>query len=491
MSGSSEVWAQLLSSALVGLQRRPCTVSGVGGALDVVVPAGPVDEGGLLHAAAVLTVARRAGATARLMEVPDGVVLPDEAVVGAAASARLSALLGAVRAAGDQRGARRLLHEWLEIARDRGLVAPAHLVPVLLDLGAQDGTLRELIQAAGGARADWLAGLRPQEWGWSAHEPDLTEDDWNEGTHRVAYLEQLRRRDAAAGRDLLLSTWPSESATDLAKLIRACWAGLGPDDEEWLEKALDDRRAQVRSAAVPLLQRLPGSAYAARMGARVQAMCRASGKSALTVELPAEYDAGMKHDGIEQKPKYGQGPKVWWLEQIIESAPLDCWRAIDDDVARLLRRRVNDDLRQVVHRALTQAALNQRDAEWALHLAQQSTVVPHAARSLVLLLPPEQAAEVTVAALRAKASHSAAFLSAVPTPWPAPVVAAVLARLADRKLTDDSSWRGLVTHAESGLPPEVAADVEKPAGEVPFGEVLRQLAAFLHIRSEIHREFAR
>jgi hypothetical protein len=262
-------------------------------------------------------------------------------------------------------------------------------------------------------------------------------------------------------------------------------------DEPWLEKALDDRRAQVRTAAVPLLQRLPESAYAARMAERVQAMCRASGKSSLAVELPSAYDAGMKHDGIEEKPKYGQGPRVWWLEQIIESAPLAAWRAIDEDIARLLKRRINDDLRQVVHRALTQATLNQRDPEFALHLAQQSTVVPHAARSLLLLLPPEQAGKVTVEALRAKTSYAAAFLSAVPSPWPPDVVATVIARLSDPKLTDDSSWRGLVTHAESGLPPEAAADVEKPANDLPFGEVLRQLAAFLHVRSEIHREFAR
>lgn len=491
MTGSQPVWAELLSSALVGLQRRPCTIGSTGGPLDAVLQAGPVDEGALLHTAGVVTVARRAGMSAQRLEVPDAVVLPDEAVVGTAASARLSALLGAVRAAGDQRGARRLLHEWLEIARERHLVAPARLVPVLLDLGGQDGTLRDLIQAVGGARAAWLAQLRPQEWGWSAKEPELTEADWDEGTHRPEYLAQLRGRDPAAGRDLLVRTWPSESAADLAKLIRVCWNGLSLDDETWLEKALDDRRAQVRSAAVPLLQRLPGSAYAARMGERVLAMCHASGKSALTVELPSAYDAGMKHDGIEEKPKYGQGPRVWWLEQIIESAPLASWRAIDPDLARLLKRRINDDLRQVVHRALTQATLNQKDTEFALHLAQQSTVVPHAARSLLLLLPPAQAAQVTVEALRAKSSYAAAFLSAVPAPWPPDVVAAVVARLSDPKLTDDSSWRGLVTHAESGLPPEAAADVEKPAGDLPFGEVLRQLAAFLHVRSEIHREFAR
>lgn len=491
MSTTEQVWAELLSSALVGLQRRPCTVGSTGGPLDAVVRAGAVDEGALLHTAGVLTVARRAGAAARRSAAPDAIALPDEAVTGAAASARLSALLGAVRSAGDQRGARRLLHEWLEIARGQGLVAPAHLVPVLLDLGAQDGTLRDLIQAVGGARAAWLAGLRPQEWGWSAPERELTEADWDEGTDRVAYLDQLRRRDPAAGRELLLRTWKDESAADLAKLIRVCWHGLSMDDEPWLEKALDDRRSQVRSAAVPLLQRLPASAYAARMGERVTAMCTATGKGSLTVELPSAYDAGMRHDGIEEKPKYGQGPRVWWLEQIIESAPLASWREIDPDIDRLLRRRINDDLRQVVHRALTQATLNQRDAEFALHLARQSTVVPHAARSLILLLPPDQAARVTVEALQAKASYAAAFLSAVPAPWPPTVVAAVVARLTDRKLTDDSSWRGLVTHAESGLPPEVAADVEGPAGELPFGEVLRQLAAFLHIRAEIHREFTR
>ncbi|WP_027346094.1 DUF5691 domain-containing protein [Hamadaea tsunoensis] len=488
----SDVWAQLLSSALVGVQRRPCVLGPAAAPLETVIPAGPVDEAGLLHAAGTVTLAGRAGALAEKTAIPAPVVLVEETLVPPAAAARVSALLGGVRATGDQRGMRRLLHEWLELAAVHHRRSPAHLLPALLDLADQDGTLRPLVVAVGGTRAAWLAGLRPQQWGWMREPGEPAETAWTDGdtNARVAYLGAVRERDSAEGRRLLLETWKNESAADLAKLIGACRSGLDPADEEWLEKALDDRRVQVRSAAVPLLQRLPGSAYAGRMAERVAAWFHADGRKTIRVEFPAEFDPSMKRDGIEQKSAYGRGEKAWWIEQVVAAAPLSCWRTIDEDPAVMLKRSVGDDLGQVLRRGLTSATLAQRDARWAKELCGMASLESYAARPLVELLPPADAAEVALAGLQRRSGFANAFLSGLDRPWPADVSAAVVAKLGTAQLTEESGWRSLVTHAESGLDPAYAADIEKLADGVSFGEVLRQLAAFLQIRSDIHREFA-
>jgi hypothetical protein len=451
-----------------------------------------VDEAGLLHAAGMLAVARRAGAAPRRLPVPEGMTLKDQILVPPAAAARLAALLGGVRAAGDQRDMRRLLHEWLELAAEREVVPPPHLIPALLDIADQDDTLRPLVRAVGGERAAWLAGLQPRAWGWSAAPAELTEDDWHDGDAgtRVAYLADLRRRDPAAGRDLLAQAWPTERAAELARLIGACRQGLDMADEPWLEHALGDRRAQVRAAAATLLQRLPGSAYGDRMAGRVTAWCRASGRGALVLELPEACDAAMQRDGIEQKANYGLGERAWWLEQVIAAAPLGCWAAIDPDPGSLLRRRVNDDLGALLRRALTSATLAQRDARWASALCRRGALDDYDVRPLLELLPPAEAVAVTAGALAESSPHANAYLAALPQPWPAEICSAVLAKLGSPQFTQSTGWRSLVTHAESGLPPACAGSVRELAGDLPFGEVLRQLAAFLHIRFEIHREFA-
>jgi hypothetical protein len=126
-----------------------------------------------------------------------------------------------------------------------------------------------------GKRGRWLARQNP-DWAYAVagevpDEPGAIDEAWTTGTPeaRVALLRQLRQADPARGRELLASTWKTDGPEDRAAFLKAFEIGLGPDDEPFLEAALDDRRKEVRAAAIELLTRLPGSRLVRRMIERV------------------------------------------------------------------------------------------------------------------------------------------------------------------------------------------------------------------------------
>jgi hypothetical protein len=133
----------------------------------------------------------------------------------------------------------------------------AQLVPAI---GSRGRWLQELLSTASGA-----AHPAPADWSGLKAADAATE------------LEQLRRSDPAAARDRLAEHWDSISAKERAAHLGILGSGLGPEDEVLLERALDDKAKTVRDAALALLDRLPASARAQRMAARLTALLRVKG----------------------------------------------------------------------------------------------------------------------------------------------------------------------------------------------------------------------
>ncbi|NEA81631.1 hypothetical protein G3I30_21765, partial [Actinospica acidiphila] len=121
---------------------------------------------------------------------------------------------------------------------------------------------------------DWRFALRAAPGGGPSapglRDPQGIRRLWQEGlfAERVTLLTALRSRDAAAARALLEETWATERAEDRLMFLDSLRAGLAPDDETFLERALADRSRNVRETAAELLSALPASALAARMAAR-------------------------------------------------------------------------------------------------------------------------------------------------------------------------------------------------------------------------------
>src|SRR5215469_2439375 len=264
-------WPDLVDAAVVGMGRAqlPAVASAPAGLAELAAPAGSdvPAEARLLRLTAAASRARRAGFVPPLAAdrtAPDQAPDDDRPGVSGAARRRLAELL-----ATDQT---ELVTEWARLLAQAGRRPPETSIPAVLYL-LKDGNdaLRKALLPLLGPRAAWLATINP-EWDWviAASAGPPAPASWTTADRRARreLLELVRRRDPAAGRDLVASTWSADPAKDRAAFIAGLATGLGPDDEPLLDRAAADRQADVRRAAVGLLVKLPGSALSSRAVSR-------------------------------------------------------------------------------------------------------------------------------------------------------------------------------------------------------------------------------
>lgn len=195
--------------------------------------------------------------------------------------------------------------EWLRLLHRYGGYVPAHMLPKLLDAATRQPALRPPLLPVLGERGHWLARLQA-EWNWAV-DTDADATSWETGTpeQRVTALRDWRTRDPQSALALLA-------------------VGLGPDDEAFLEAALDDRRKEVRAAAQRVLARLPGSRLAQRMEGRVLPLLRLE-SDRIELTLPATLDAAMRRDGIGATPHHGMGEKAGWVVDMLAAVDPHVW----------------------------------------------------------------------------------------------------------------------------------------------------------------------
>ena len=368
-------WDDLLKTALLGTGRQPPLASPAGGdavsATLAQVPPEPADAS-VLSRVAIVSTARRAGRRPRPLggNPPAPADVEDLPQPGPRASLHVQRIL--------EGEGRDLLPEWLAAAAAAGRRAPDLALPALLDAGRQNTDLRDPIIAVLGKRGRWLAAQNP-EWAYAsgaaagagaAPAEDVT-GAWETAAHaaRLGMLRGLRRSDPARARTLLEATWPQETAAHRADLIATFKAGLSPEDEPMLEKALDDRSLEVRRNAADLLARLPSSALVARMVERARPLLewKPGKKPKLEVTLPKPPDKAAERDGIEAKPRNARfGQKQGWLWQVLSAVPPADWSrqwgAKPADVVAALRKH---EFETVLVGAWAHAAARYGDAEWA------------------------------------------------------------------------------------------------------------------------------
>ncbi|MFH9587771.1 DUF5691 domain-containing protein [Streptomyces luteogriseus] len=542
----ADVWEGLVTTALLGTDRRtpPGTAPG------------PDAPAALLDAAAVETVRRRAGLRpARAAERPQPAPEDPRPALPPAAARRLAMLLA--DRPGPSGGGRRgsapdlteLLPQWLAVANARGFAPPPQVLPALLDAARGRTDLRPAALEFAGPRALWLARLNP-DWrfalratpGGGAALPRLEDEEriqrlWQEGlfAERVALLSALRSREPAAARDLLATTWATERAEDRLMFLDSLRAGLGPDDEPFLEQSLADRSRNVRATAAELLSALPGSALAARMAVRAGACvaidhlrtaqpggeCLEGGASGadgstptIAVEAPHECDPGMERDGVVAKAPAGRGERSWWLGQLVEAAPLATWsRRLGGRTPReIVALPVADEWQGELHAAWCRAAVRQRDAEWSRALLGEPSAPDAGGPGAVSLAERAKLLGTLGAAERAEwvagfiSAHglSEAFqlLGVCGVPWAAPLGRAVVDALNIARDAGSYPWSfsGVMGLAERCLDPSEASRLDallavpdEPENASPgaggyWAEAFQRLVTTLRLRAAMTEE---
>jgi hypothetical protein len=374
-----QIWQDLIKYSLIGSERQTAPLTAETDLQlyinqlypDNTVPSCVAREQALLSAAALVSQYRIAGVKPTMFDgvlptADDAQALP---LLAPLAVSHLQRLL-------NDNELKAIVSEWFTLAATVKRRVPFALIPPLLELAAQNRSLRPAITALIDKRGAWLANQHP-DW----HKLLIQADDevlqavslWEEGNlaQREEYLRQYRQQDAAKARELLQAVWKQEPAATRQSFLAVLANQLSSDDEAFLNTCLEDRGKGVRQLAATLLGALPDSAFSQRQKQRLNSWLRYEKggllkKAKLIVELPETWDKNWQADGIEQKPPQGKGEKAWWLEQALSTVPpaywSTQWQLSPADILALLNKH---DWRDTLITTWKQALQNYPDSDWA------------------------------------------------------------------------------------------------------------------------------
>jgi hypothetical protein len=362
----------LVTTALVGTAQQPNLEITTGTEIDTLTARLAVTEPEhkLLLSAGAWALYRQAGKVSEtLSTIPEAARSESQAVC----TQRITAILERMF----QGEHDNLLPEALERIKQAGLRLPYELLYPALNI--QDKELRSAIFPVLGERGRWLSQFNPS-WSWVGHylpgaeEAQLAEAEsiWQEGTQgqRQSILRLVRASDPTKAREWLAAVWKQEKADARSELLNTFTVGLSATDEEFLEKALDDRAAGVRAVAASLLAHLTSSAFAARMQKRADAMLTYEAKK-LIVTVPTTLEKDWLRDGIVAKPTaYGVGQHTWWLTQVLSLVPPAHWvENFGVSADKLISAaRANADWHDTLVSCWASAASLHRDEQWCMAL---------------------------------------------------------------------------------------------------------------------------
>ncbi len=261
-----------------------------------------------------------------------------------------------------------LTTELVGLLAAHGYQAPYDTLSQLLSLATSRPELREPLTRCMGQRGRWLAAQYDQ-WRDLATSHD-TESLWQLGAAntRAALLHKIRGETPDDARELLQSTWASETAKDRLLFIKALAMGLDQNDQPFLLEGLNDRSLAVRAEATKLLVRLqPNEATetATAILIRHLGLKRSLRGKILQITFPESFDRSWERYGLrEKKPAHlKMATPLWWLSQWLGlCSPTQLAATLEIDPTTLLKVTVKHDFRAELVQALRQGAMNGHDS---------------------------------------------------------------------------------------------------------------------------------
>ncbi len=343
-----------------------------------------------------------------------------------------------------------LVVDWLQLAEASSQRVPHQLLARLLSFANANPSVAPHLRPAIGIRGQWLLGLMPTAKG----QRPATTANWAElqGADAASALELLRGSDPAAARGQLDTHWTTLSARERAVLLAKFSTNLHGDDEQLLERALDDKAKSVRDVAAGLLDRLPTSARAGRMAARLHPLVHFKGLlgKRIEIDLPPEPDAAAVRDGIAPAPRQGEPDRLGRLDAIVRGAPLDVWTSVTGRSPASTLALLEGESR--VLEAMTTAAALRPELDWVRALLHVHTDL-----RLLNCLPAAERGQELVRHIKGGTTQPMALVQLLldmPRPWGPPLADAVLELIAS---TDGAQFAVVLSSVlPTALPPEAA-----------------------------------
>jgi hypothetical protein len=501
-------WTGLVNAAVMGSGRQGRS-GGTPETADVTLATIGLDPGDqqtrLLHGAAAMSRARRAGyrpPEAGQLDAPVPAEADHRPEVCLAAGRRLAEFLDT--------GHYDLIDEWLRCvaALGRAQRPPDMLVPALLTAAAGRPALHASLLPVLGPLAPWLAGFNT-EWAWArgtgaARAEASASEVWETAgiDDRRALLTRLRRSDPAAGRELVASTWDVDSSRDRAGFVAMLAVGLSQDDESLAERALGDRRAEVRRAGANLLARLPGSRYSRRAVSRAAAVVRIQRtprRPRLVLTIPETVTQEMLADGVDGSPPPGAGAGAWLVRQLVAAAPAALWGWHTGlEPAELLAVADHSDWSATLREGWAAAAIRDADQAWLLALlARPAPDRPgtdrHVMADLRFLTALDAGARDAWLLANPDSPLVGAALEALPAPWSVPLSDLVRDKLRTVARADPGyspAPRALFRLAALRLQPPRPPDVDPAAVHDRLIASWNAMLSTLSVRAAMRRELS-
>jgi hypothetical protein len=479
----------LRTAALVGTARHPAPPPPL--ELGVRPPEGLSTEESLLDQAALADAVIRASRTSSTLDAADlpEPAPPDDAPQASGEAARLLDLLLTQPPVGLELR-NQLVADWLQLAGSSGRRVPHRLLPLLLSLADTKPGVAAHMHPAIGTRGRWLQELKDLKAGDS--EPNAAkENDWAElkSADATTQLERLRRTDPAAARGQLATHWDALGARERAAHLATFATNLQDDDEELLERALDDKAKSVREVAAGLLDRLPSSARAGRMAARLRLLVRVKGvlRKQFEIDLPPEPDTAALRDGIPPDPRNGEPDRLGRLDAVVRGAPLEVWTTTAGRSPAAAVALLKGETR-VLETILATAVLR-ADLDWVRALLDVRTDL-----RLLKVLPPAEREATLIRHIRASAPNPfalAASLRDMPRPWGPALADAALEQVAAKNGGQLAAM--LADILPAALPPEAAAHcrrlLEGSDDDAGRRRVLRDAVQYQSFRQSLTEAF--
>lgn len=253
--------------------------------------------------------------------------------------------------------------EFLHHLLENGKYLPTELIPSLMSR-ADINEWWSLVEMALSPNGKWLLTQHP-EWKLRIKSPENINWETADKSERLQLLKSLRINEPEKAIELLESTWKDEQPRDKKSFLKELINGLSASDELFLEKAIKDKRKEVRKEAVELLAKLPLSDYAERMFQRaVEIMHYKKGR--WHFDIPDEPDKAAVKDGILKiDVKWKGGAKAGYLGQIFSKIPPSRWELhFEAEPLEVLRIFNKTDWSNVLIRAFANAAVFHDDEKW-------------------------------------------------------------------------------------------------------------------------------